>query len=212
MDEIQQIYRRYDKKMKSFGSLDIGGSHHLTCKSMVEIFSNIKDLYNLEDIRTMDIGSGAGYFVFISHQLGANSYGIEIQSQHQLLIPHDLYDKDKLYKIINTDFSMTNISHYKLYDIIFLIIGLIPYIISLWELFKDSYRMKAFVFLKPCKGFKAIWLNMKHHCDIYGWNYFILNVRIAVSQEQRVVILIRKSKKVDFIDLSRSIKRVRFNL
>ena len=28
----------------------------------------------------MDIGSGTGYFVFISNQLGAVSYGIEIES------------------------------------------------------------------------------------------------------------------------------------
>lgn len=206
MNEIQQIYRRYDKKMKSLGSLDIGGSHHLTCQSMVNIFTHIKDLYNLEDIQTMDIGSGTGYFVFISHQLGAHSYGIEIESQHQILIPHDLYDNDKLYKIINTDFTMTNINLYKYYDIIFLIIGLAPYIISLWDLFKENYQMKAFIFLKPSKGFKETWLKMKAHCNIYGWKYITLKVRIAVSNEQRVVILIRKSTKVDFIDLSKSVK------
>lgn len=210
-EKLQQIYRRYDKKMKSLGSLDIGGSHHLTCQSMVDIFSHIQDLYNLEDIKTIDIGSGAGYFVFISHQLGAYSYGIEIESQHHLLIPHDLYDNNKLYKMINTDFTMTNISHYTSYDIVFLIIGLIPYIISLWDLFKNSYRMKAFVFLKPSKGFKASWLEIKRVCDIYGWKYVFFKVRIAVSHEHRVVIVIRKSRKVDFIDLSRS-KRVRFNL
>ena len=110
------------------------------------------------------------------------------------------------------DFTQTNINHYTHYDIIFLIIGLIPYITSLWDLFKDSYKMKAFIFLKPSKGFKASWLKMKSVWFMYGWRYVFLKVRIAVSHEHRVVILIRKSSKVDFIDLSRSIKRVRFSL
>ena len=212
IEQVQQIYRRYDKKMKSIGSLDVGGSHNLTCQSIVNIFTHIQDFYKIDSLKTMDIGSGAGYFVFISHQLGADSYGIEIEAQHQLLIPHQIYDNNKLYKIINVDFTMTNISEYKSYDIVFLIIGLIDYIISLWNLFKESYRMKAFIFLKPSKGFKPTWEEIKRYCDIYGWYYYTCPVRIAVSHEHRVVLVIRKSRKVEFIDLSKSTKRVRFCL
>ena len=39
IEKLRKIYKRYDKKMKRLGSLDIGGSHHLTCQSMVDIFT-----------------------------------------------------------------------------------------------------------------------------------------------------------------------------
>lgn len=207
---VRSIYKRYDKQMKRMGSLDVGGSHHLTCQSMVNIFTIIQDLYKLEDIKTMDVGAGAGYFVFLSHQLGAQSFGIEYENQHMLLIPHELYNLNIPYKFINTDFSKTYIQHYTSYDIIFLIIGKIQYIISLFELFKNHSKMKAFVFLKPCKDFKTIWSNMKDYCNLHQWIYYIVKVHIAVSHEQREIIIIRKSTKVSFVDLSSPKKRVRF--